>query len=131
MIYVTKVALIYCAFQPLARLGAEVSGIDASAELIQVAKWHADLDSSIKSRVSFKMSTVEDLCSSISADEHPSLYDGVVASEIVEHVADAELFVNACCSLVKVIHVLSYMEKYSTLKLKFKLRHLCCDVIVA
>jgi len=95
--------LTYCIFQPLARLGAEVTGIDASAELIKVAKWHAGLDSSLKDRVTFKMSTVEDLRSSVRTDERTHLYDGVIASEIVEHVADAELFVNACCSLVKVV----------------------------
>jgi len=88
--------------QPLARLGAEVTGIDASAELIQVAKWHAELDTSIGSRVTYKISTVEDLCKSNVADESVQCYDGVVASEIVEHVSDVELFLNACCSLVKV-----------------------------
>jgi len=102
LICVIKVVSICYMFQPFARLGAEVTGIDASAELIQAAKWHADLDSGIKNRLTYKMSTVEDLSSSLTADVHPSLYDGVIASEIVEHVADAELFVNACCSLVKV-----------------------------
>jgi len=89
-----------------------VTGIDASAELIKVAEWHAGLDSSIKNRVTFKVSTVEDLCSSITPSEHADLYDGVVASEIVEHVSDAKLFVNACCSLVKVLFFISYYMLY-------------------
>ena len=80
-----------------------MTGIDASAELIEIAKWHAALDSDIKSRVTYRASTVEDLCNSNTAIERVQLYDGVVASEIVEHVSDAKLFVNACCSLVKVI----------------------------
>jgi len=104
-------AQVDCAFQPLTRLGAEVTGIDASAELIKVAKWHAELDSSINSRVTYKMSTVEDLRSSNKADDCVQLYDGVVASEIVEHVSDAELFVNACCSLVKVPVILLIDEE--------------------
>jgi len=94
---------MFCIFQPLARLGAKVTGIDASAELIKVAEWHADLDSDVKSRVTYKVSSVEDLCKSNTAGEQDLLYDGVVASEIIEHVANAELFVNACCSLVKVV----------------------------
>ena len=113
-------AFICWIFQPLARLGAEVTGIDASAELIKVAEWHAELDSSIRSRVTFKVSTIEDLCSNITASEHACLYDGVVASEIVEHVSDAKLFVNACCSLVKVVFFIKcYMEVNNCFQVKF------------
>ena len=45
------------------------------------------------------------------AGEEPGSYDAVVASEVVEHVADAHVFVKACCALVKVrykITMLSY-----------------------
>jgi len=98
--------LICCVFQPLARLGAEVTGIDASPEIIKVAKWHAELDADIKSRVTYKVSTIEDLCKINTDSESVQRYDGVVASEIVEHVSDAELFVNACCSLVKVVFLI-------------------------
>jgi len=91
--------LVNCLLQPFARLGAEVTGIDASSELIRVADWHASLDSDVRDRVTYKISSVEELCSS---DEPVQLYDGVIASEIVEHVSDAELFVRSCCSLVKV-----------------------------
>ena len=85
-----------------------MTGIDASAELIEIAKWHAALDSDVKNRVTYRASTIEDLCSSNAAtNEHVQLYDGVVASEIVEHVSDAKLFVNACCSLIKVIFLIS------------------------
>jgi len=99
-------ALFYFVFQPLARLGAEVTGIDASAELIEVAKWHAALDSNVTNRVTYSSSTIEDLCNSNTANGRAQLYDGVVASEIVEHVSDAKLFVNACCSVVKVIFLI-------------------------
>ena len=36
------------------------------------------------------------------ADDEGESYDAVVASEIIEHVADASVFVAACCALVKV-----------------------------
>lgn len=107
-VHVFSAVLIYCVFQPLARLGAEVTGIDASPEVIEVAKWHAELDPDIKSRVTYKMSTIEDLCKINTDSETVQRYDGVVASEIVEHVSDAELFVNACCSLVKVVFLIVY-----------------------
>jgi len=106
MLLYFDIALIYFLFQPLARLGAEVTGIDASAELIDIANWHAALDSDVKNRVTYRASTVEDLCNSITVNERVRLYDGVVASEIIEHVSDAKLFVNACCSLVKVIFLI-------------------------
>ena len=38
---------------------------------------------------------------SLANDEGES-YDAVVASEIIEHVADTSVFVAACCALVKV-----------------------------
>jgi len=94
-------------FQPLARLGAQVTGIDASAELIEIAKWHAALDSNVENQVTYKTSTIEDLCNSNAANDCVQLYDGVVASEIVEHVSDAKMFVDVCCSLVKVIFLIS------------------------
>jgi len=103
LVHVFNATFCYRVFQPLARLGAEVTGIDASAELINVAKWHAELDSSVRSRVTYKTSSVEDFCKQNTAGESVQLYDGVIASEIVEHVSDVELFVNACCSLVKVV----------------------------
>ena len=35
-------------------------------------------------------------------DTEAESYDAVVASEIIEHVADTSVFVAACCALVKV-----------------------------
>lgn len=80
-----------------------MTGIDASAEIIKVAKWHAELDPSITDRLSYRNTTVEELCKNDGDSKDNQSYDGVVASEIVEHVSDVELFVNACCSLVKVV----------------------------
>jgi len=67
-----------------------------------VAQWHSQSDPSIKTRLTYKVSTVEQLCSVDATEGFVRQFDGVVASEIVEHVSDAELFVNSCCSLVKV-----------------------------
>ena len=84
--------------QPLARLGAQVTGLDASSELIDAAKWHSSQDPDISGRIKYIYSTVEDLCSESNIEQ----FDGVVASEVIEHVADTATFVTSCCRLVKV-----------------------------
>ena len=95
----TSVAVIVnvCYFQPLARLGASVTGVDASAENIQMAKWHAATDPVVARNVRYRACTVESL-----VEQEAESYDAVVASEIIEHVADAKLFVSACCKLLRV-----------------------------
>ncbi len=73
--------------EPLARLGAEVTGIDPLAENILIAKNHAErMDLSI----AYLACAVEDL-----PPELPP-FDVIVASEIIEHVADPDGFLEAC-----------------------------------
>jgi len=83
--------------QPLARLGANVTGIDASEEGIKVAKWHKTLDPEALSRLNYRCAAIENI-----ATAEAETYDGLVASEIIEHVTDQRGFVTACCQLVKV-----------------------------
>ena len=85
--------------QPLARLGAEVTGIDPSETNIAMARHHASLDSMVSERVRYECTTVEDFVSS------GSQFDAVVASEVVEHVDNLGVFVNELCKLVKVCTV--------------------------
>ncbi|KYN44518.1 Hexaprenyldihydroxybenzoate methyltransferase, mitochondrial [Trachymyrmex septentrionalis] len=80
----------------LARIGAQVTGIDASADLINIAKEHAKLDPNITERVNYIQTTVEDF----SQKERES-YDAVVASEVLEHVANAQLFLKKCVEILK------------------------------
>lgn len=86
-----------CHFQPLARLGASVTGLDASEENVRMAEWHAKQDHFVHQNVKYICSPVEDLPGSMA-----ETFDGVVASEILEHVSDPEIFIEACCKLVKV-----------------------------
>ncbi len=77
--------------EPLCRLGARVTGIDASEKTIQVASLHADqsgLD------IDYRCMLPEDLAK---AGES---FDIVLNMEVVEHVADVELFLKACTDLV-------------------------------
>ena len=78
--------------EPMARLGAEVSGVDASKRNIAIAKVHAE-QSGLK--INYKATTSEDLAAS------GERFDMVLNMEVVEHVSDVPLFLKSCCTLVK------------------------------
>ncbi|MEZ5876976.1 MAG: bifunctional 2-polyprenyl-6-hydroxyphenol methylase/3-demethylubiquinol 3-O-methyltransferase UbiG [Tepidamorphaceae bacterium] len=78
--------------EPMARLGAEVIAADASRTNIEVAKIHSE-ESGVP--VDYRETTAEALAG---AGEK---FDIVLNLEVVEHVADVNLFVEACCSMVK------------------------------
>ena len=76
--------------EPMTRLGFQVTGIDAAAEGMEVAKAHAEgmgLD------IDYRETTVEAL-----AGEAP--FDVVLALEIIEHVTDPRVFVADCARLL-------------------------------
>lgn len=78
--------------EPMARLGAEVVGADASAENIAVAQLHA---AEAGLAVDYRATTAEALA------EAGERFDIVLAMEIVEHVADLDLFVREAARMVK------------------------------
>lgn len=78
--------------EPLARLGARVTGIDASAENIAVAQAHAE---TMGLTIDYRATTAEALA------DTGAQYDVVLALEIIEHVADIALFYDALAALVK------------------------------
>ena len=84
-------------FQPLARLGATVVGVDMVEENIRVAQTHLMEDPVIVERVKYIHGAVEDL---VMTEE--GRFDAVVASEVVEHVSDINMFISSCCKLLKV-----------------------------
>jgi len=78
--------------EPMARLGARVTGVDAAARNIRVAALHAEkqgLD------IDYRQGTAEALA------EAGTQFDIVLALEIVEHVADVPLFLKSCGRMVK------------------------------
>jgi len=79
--------------EPLARLGAHVTGVDAGDANIKAAMVHAD---SHHIDVDYRVGTVEGL---IAANEDP--YDIVLTLEVVEHVADPARFLADCARLVR------------------------------
>jgi 2-polyprenyl-6-hydroxyphenyl methylase / 3-demethylubiquinone-9 3-methyltransferase len=78
--------------EPLARLGAAMVGADPSQTNIEAAKLHA-AQSGLS--IDYRQTTAEDLSA---AGEK---FDVVLAMEVVEHVADANLFVESCAAMVK------------------------------
>lgn len=78
--------------EPLTRLGATVTGIDASEKTIEVAKAHAAL---MSLDINYHCTSAETLA------ESEQKFDAVLALEIVEHVADVAGFINTCQKLVK------------------------------
>ena len=78
--------------EPMARLGAQVTGIDAAQRNITVAGLHAEKQGLA---IDYKQHTAEVLA------EAGGQFDVVLALEIVEHVADVDLFLKSCGRLVK------------------------------
>jgi len=78
--------------EPLARLGAEMVGVDPSDANIEAAKAHAETS---ELAIDYRCTTAEYLA------EQREQFDLVLAMEVVEHVADVPLFVASCASLVK------------------------------
>lgn len=82
--------------EPLARLGANVIGIDAAEENIKIASAHLMHDPAIKDNIKYIHATVESI-----VEDQAGKFDAVVASEVLEHVADSNTFVSSCCELVR------------------------------
>ena len=75
--------------EPLARLGAEVTGIDAVEKNIKSAQIHANQNAL---NINYKLSTVEELPN--------NKYDIILNLEVIEHVNNQKLFISKSCKLV-------------------------------
>ena len=77
--------------EPMTRLGANVTGIDASSKNINIAKLHAKKN---KLKINY-------LCSSPEKLKVQKKFDVILNMEIVEHVEDINFFINSCSKLLK------------------------------
>ncbi len=78
--------------EPMTRLGARVTGVDASARNIAVASLHAERQGLA---IDYRQATAEALAA------EGARFDVVMALEIVEHVSDVDLFLRSCGEMVK------------------------------
>ncbi|MGB3580713.1 MAG: bifunctional 2-polyprenyl-6-hydroxyphenol methylase/3-demethylubiquinol 3-O-methyltransferase UbiG, partial [Roseiarcus sp.] len=78
--------------EPLARLGANVIGVDPAPAAIEAARRHAE---ETGARLAYRAATVEELAA------EPRRFDVVSAMEVIEHAADPKAFVASAASLVK------------------------------
>lgn len=79
--------------ESLARLGAQVTGLDPVPESIEVARQHAEKDNEIINNLEYICGTVEEHC------KGSKKYDAVVCSEVLDHVDNVPYFVKCCIDL--------------------------------
>ena len=83
----------------MARLGADVTGIDPVEENIVIASEHCSRDPSLFTAggsLNYKCCTVEDVANG------PHRFDLVVASEVLEHITQLDHFISHLCTTIKV-----------------------------
>ena len=77
--------------EPMNKLGASVTGIDASDKNIKIAKLHSKKN---KLKINY-------LCSSPEKLKIEKKFDVILNMEIVEHVEDVDFFLKSCSKLLK------------------------------
>ena len=77
--------------EPMSRMGANVTGIDASDKNIKIAKLHSKNN---KLKINY-------LCSSPEKLKVKKKFDVILNMEIVEHVEDIDFFLKSCSKLLK------------------------------
>ena len=92
--------------EPMCRLGAKVTGIDASDKNIKVAELHSKKNNL----------QIEYLCSSPEKFNPKDKFDVVLNMEIVEHVKDVNFFLKSCSKLLKKNGIMFVATLNKTLK---------------
>ncbi len=92
--------------EPMARLGADVVGIDASDKNIHVAKLHAK-----KNNLKIKY-----FCTSPENFKTDIKFDVILNMEIIEHVENVNLFLKSCSKLLKKNGIMFIATLNKTLK---------------
>ena len=90
----------------MCRLGANVTGIDASKKNIEVAKFHAKKD---KLKIDYKIASPEMLKTKLK-------FDVILNMEIVEHVEDINFFIKESSKLLKKNGIMFVATLNKTLK---------------
>jgi 2-polyprenyl-6-hydroxyphenyl methylase/3-demethylubiquinone-9 3-methyltransferase len=92
--------------EPMCRLGATVTGIDASDKNIKIAKLHSEKNN-LK---------INYYCSSPEKFKVEDKFDVILNMEIVEHVEDVNFFLKSCANLLKKNGIMFVATLNKTLK---------------
>ena len=92
--------------EPMCRMGAQVTGIDASEKNINIAKLHAKKDN-LK---------IKYYCASPENFKINDKFDVILNMEIVEHVQDVNFFLQSCSELLKSHGIMFVATLNKTLK---------------
>ena len=92
--------------EPMCRLGANVTGIDASKKNINVAKLHSKKN---KLKINY-------ICTSPEKLKIKNKFDVILNMEIVEHVNDVNFFLKSCSKLLKKDGIMFVATLNKTLK---------------
>ena len=92
--------------EPMRRLGAKVTGIDASDKNIKVAKLHSEKNNL----------QIDYFCSSPEKFNTEDKFDVILNMEIVEHVEDVNYFLKSCSKLLKKNGIMFVATLNKTLK---------------
>jgi len=92
--------------EPMSRLGADVTGIDASNKNIQIAKLHAKKNDL---KINYICSSPENLKSN-------KKFDVILNMEIIEHVEDVDFFLSSCAKLLNKKGIMFVATLNKTLK---------------
>ena len=78
--------------EPLTRLGAQMTGVDATQKNIGVASHHAEI---MGLEIDYRNTTAEDMA------EAGEQFDAIINMEVIEHVADINIYLTSCRKLLK------------------------------
>ncbi len=92
--------------EPMSKLGAEVTAIDASEKNINVAKIHSKKNNL----------NINYLCTSPENFKVKEKFDVILNMEIIEHVEDVDLFLKSCSKLLKKNGIMFVATLNKTLK---------------
>ena len=92
--------------EPMCRLGAKVTGIDASDKNIKVARLHSEKNNL----------QIDYFCSSPEKFNTKDKFDVILNMEIVEHVEDVNFFLESCSKLLKKNGIMFVATLNKTLK---------------
>ncbi|KAF5283903.1 hypothetical protein FQA39_LY04723 [Lamprigera yunnana] len=81
--------------EELAKHGGSIHGVDACEQLVKCANSHVKINSNV-TNLKYFCSTIEDY-----VPHNFEYYDVVIASEVIEHVTEKEMFIKCCIKCLK------------------------------